>query len=363
MKKIISLTAVISIIASIAFSHATEDEKPLGQASPILGQVNYVDRERMESLTEFLKKMPLFHQALVSTTHTDMKKLAADITSSKSLPQPSNSIESPQSNEAISNFNKYFMIKAKTVYNLPLSYFKGGYLFSPQQAIKALEKLEGNLSDRIEKDKFWGFCVRCLELPDAKLEGVEGGNALLASYISHIDVLINAFMCRIEEDACNLQAFVPYKDYILPESGSFDYHPKGMVSQLLKPTVQTPETIKKIMRDLDHDATKLDPLFAKLGSLDTIARLVNALQEGNMKSYLPTDKPHAWVRVGKKVMLSKKGNTSTVDITPEVLEAVDSLLVRQFNRLALEQIKKQFEKAITPVGKGFEGTLKQEDIF
>lgn len=372
--KIIPL--IIIAIASIGSGHTMEDDNklPTGESftnsvpSPMLQsslsptrpvQTCSIDTDRMGFFIRLHGSANPSHQAIISAYHNSMKKLVAVINPSRTLTETSDRPLTLEEKLAVDEFNKYFKVTVKTVYDLPLS-FKWKSLFSPRQALKALEQLEGNLSSGIEKDKFWRFCVRCLELPDAKLEN---DDVLLLSYISHINGLINEFNNRIQEDAFALFAFVPYKDRIFPGSKPLDGSPEDAVrlfKSTSKGTIKAPEPIKKIVTELGYDAKKLDPLFAMLEPLDTITRLANALQEGKTRSYHEKGELYVLVRVGKKMMPPVDFKC---DITPEVLETVDSLLLRQFNKLVLQQIKRNFEKALTPTEKGFEGAFKQEDIF
>ena len=355
------MVGTVSIVTStFATEKTNEDEFLVKRMS--LEQNPDTDYERDKFFEIHYTTSPT-HSSIMFAFQASMQSIL-DEAKRGTLESPQNSektcnTERP-ANNSLSNqeyYKKHLLLKAETVYSLPFS-FEGGYLFSPKQGIHALKKLgiDDKLLKEIDPNKFWMFSLRCLELPAPKLEN---DSNLLNSYLCVVNKLIRMLDMRLKEDAFALLGFTDLKGNILKHSEPSHEQAQDISARLMKHSYKdeirsTEESvIKKIIENRKYKKIDgLDALLATIGHLDIFTMVCSALNEGTARSLNSEDYLSVSVRVAEKL-----DNNIKDDITPEVLETMKNLLGRTYNMLVLEEIKKNFEIALSPREKGFEKEL------
>lgn len=260
------------------------------------------------------------------------------------------------------NYKRYLLLKAKTVYSLPDA-FKEGYLFSPKQTTQALQKM-GIDPQRIDKDKFWMFCVRCLELPDPRLE--QEGDGVISSYLDHLRQIKERYTNRLKEDAFALTTFVAptlQRNIFLPSVPMPLQTP--ISHRFLRPSrdsrVVLPDEARvvQIVSHYKYATTGISGLLESIQAVDPVDPFERICRGMNAeaKSWRSPDICFMPVRVAEKLR-----DNPNADLRPEIIETVDILLARNFNRIVLEKIEKNFESALAPRSSGFDATLP-DDLF
>lgn len=253
-------------------------------------------------------------------------------------------------------YHKYLMLRAKTVYILP-DVFKEGYLITEHQALKALRKI-GIETKYIDKRKFWTFCLAGrLELPASKLETEED---LYKNYIIQLDKLIKRYELRIKE---NVYELITFADPGL-KGNIYISDPLSTVSDLdiqsshellkekiyEKTDIKKENMIKQLVEKNGFSCDKIDDLLMiaySIDPVDSFERVCRGLG-GNSKSWSCADTASMPVRVAEKLH-----GEGTADLRPEIIETIDVLLSRYFNKIILEKIRIKFYKALMPKTHGF----------
>lgn len=339
-----------------AISLTNDDEQHSGR-DPSAEYKEYVDKVDWEREKFFAVN---FVPALTPSFVTKRYQEAMDTVGNTSQIFSSGSTSNQGNTLNQSDGKKFLLLKVKTAYRLPVT-FKNGYLFSPPQVIKTLKEMgiDRNLVAHVDKNKFWMHSIKYLELPSSKLNNEEN---IFEQYFEETNNLIKLFKLRIKEDAFTLSGFRGVgKNVVTPiSSGPVSSSSNFIKSSYLKDE-STPEEgpiVIRIIAGLHYDTKGLPELLAPVESLDpthTFTRLCNALQYGKITCRNPDDELHIAVRVAEKLQQNKDDT-----ITPEVLETMDRLVVRQFNMLVLEKIKDNFVAARRPQNTGFDDPLVDE---
>lgn len=306
----------------------------------------------------------LKHQDIDTTLSASFKQLLTLNSTSSSLIQQSeekgasgNAQLQVTLRTARDNYKKYLLLKAKTVYSLPEA-FKEGYLFSPKQAAQALHKM-GIDPQRIDKDKFWMFCIRCLELPDPRLD--QESDSMISSYLDHLRQIKERYINRIKEDAFALTTFTApalQRNISLPSSPAPIQEP--LSQKFLRPSREVrmaiPDEIRvvQIVSSYKFSTTGISGLLEIIQAIDPASSLERVCRGLNAeaKSWRSPDACFMPVRVAEKLR-----ENPNADLRPEIIETVDILLARNFNRIMLEKIEKNFESALAPKANGFDANL------
>lgn len=354
------MVSVFSIVTpSFSTERTSENEFLVKQMS--LEQNPNTDYERDKFFEIHYTASPT-HSSIMSAFQNSIQSIL-DEAKRGTLETPQNSGETskidrpsnPLSNQEY--YKKHLLLKAETVYSLPFS-FEGGYLFSPKQGVHALKKLgiDDKLLKEIDPNKFWMFSLRCLELPAPKLEN---DNNLLNSYLGVVNKLIRMFDMRLKEDAFALLGFTDLKGNILNHSKPSHEQAQDIRAKIMKHSYKNEvrsieeSVIKRIIENRKYKKIDgLDALLATIGHLDIFTILCSALNEGTARSLNSEDYLSVSVRVAEKL-----DNNIKDDITPEVLETMKNLLGRTYNMFVLEEVKKNFEIALSPREKGFDKEL------
>lgn len=311
----------------------------------------------------------LKHQDIDTTLSASFKQLLTLNATSSSLVHQSDekgASSNPQLQSTLrtarENYKRYLLLKAKTVYSLPEA-FKEGYLFSPKQATQALHKM-GIDPQRIDKEKFWMFCVRCLELPDPRLD--QESDNMISFYLDHLRQIKERHINRLKEDAFALTTFTApalQRNISLPSSLAPVQDPVS--SRFLRPSreVRTAlpdeNRVVQIVSSYKFSTAGISGIIEIIQSVDPVSPLERICRGLNAeaKSWRNPDACFMPVRVAEKLR-----ENPNADLRPEIIETVDILLARNFNRIILERIEKNFEAALAPRGNGFESNLP-DDVF
>lgn len=354
MKYILSWIYVLGITTSL---YATEQKT--------------IDEERQDFFNSHFT--PSFNHSDVETSFKNQfQYLARTYSTASSLHQQNQEKQATPNlqlgtslQEAKENYQKYLVLRARTVYPLP-DLFEEGYLFSPRQALKALKNL-GIETSLIDKKKFWTFCMAGrVELPKPKLEQEENVNE---RYIAELDTLIKRYKLRIKENVYDLTTFLGADlkgniyfsscDPIVCDpqkkiSFSFLRHEDKEKFVTLEESV-----IKDIVAKNGFSADRIEELLTSIHSVDPVDLFERVCRgiNGCAKSWNSPDMAAMPVRVAGK--LQQNGDA---DLRPEIIETVDTLLGRSFNKMILKGIRESFVKASTPKEQGFSHNLS-DDIF
>lgn len=328
---------------------------------------SYIDREREKFFQMMFVPEP-DHTTITSIFQKNMGQIVnTSRTFGSSIGPKEGDVSSSQSLGVSlkdqDEYKKYVILKAKTTYFLPQP-FEDGYLFSSKQTINALNKLgiDKNLLRGIDRHKFWLFSVRCLELPASSLAFKEEDD-LLNSYLTRVNKLMDRFEMRLKEDSYTLLGYIDIRKNIMSDSTLSNSMGENITSRFMKPSypsykgemeITESSIIQEIVKNRGYDTRDLDELLM-LKPFYTFTRLCNALDSAGIKSWNSPDTLSPSVRVAEKL----RNDNDNADITPELMETVDHLLVRQYNKLILEEIRDNFAKALRPK-KGFENDLSDE---
>lgn len=265
------------------------------------------------------------------------------------------------------NYKKYVLTKAKTIYPLPEAFLEG-CLVSPKQILQCLKQV-GVDPARVDKEKFWVYCMRCLEMPDARLDLVLEED-IITPYLAHLAQLKNRYINRIREDVFFLTTFTaPHlrANIFLPSlSSGTEISSSSLLSQSFlrqsgDSSLRAPEDLHIISLVASHrySTTGLQPIIEAIQAIDRVPSLERICRgisaDMRAKSWRSPDEIIMPVKVAEKLH-----HTPTADLRPEIIDLTDALLSRQFNKLVLEKIEENFEKARAPRARGFDSRLPDD---
>jgi len=338
------------------------------------------DTEREQFFVHAFVPVLSHHDIDTALSNSFRQLLVVNETSTQLLQQSAEkgTTPNPQTQTALKtardNYKKYLLTKAKTIYPLPEAFLEG-YLVSPKQILQSLKEV-GADPRRVDKEKFWIYCMRCLEMPDPHLDIATEEN-IITPYLAHLNQLKSRYDKRIREDAFFLTTFTASHlrgNIFSPPLSSVASSPLSSLSQsFLHPSGDLPKTIPQelhvipIVAGHRYSTTGLQPIMEAIQLLDpadSLERICRGLQADmnsetkvGAKSWRSPDEVMMPVRVAEKLH-----RTPAADLRPEIIELVDALLARQFNKLVLEKIEKNFERARAPRARGFDSGLP-DDIF